>query len=403
MFFETSLVLAAILSVTPSPQRTDPACRWQRRLAEKRALVAAGGSRVVFLGDSITDFFERAGAGCGKTVWDRYWARDPYRALNLGYSSDHTDHLLWRLTEGGELDGYEAKAVVLMIGVNNVGQRDDPAADVICGVKRVLETIRAKQPTARTVLCAILPIGDRPDHPCRRRIATVNRELQKFADGRRVVWCDFTERFLLPDGTISRDLLPDGVHPQEEGYYVWTAAVLPLVNAILKDDGMPIASVYPTRPCAEGLTPNENRASLRPVARFCQPDETGPDGWGDRLLRNRNLIRDLGDEIDVVLVGDASVRSWKPADGEARSALENARAVLDLGYPGDRVQNVLWRLRNGELDGYRAKMVVLSVGDGVADAEGESPAAADVAAGVEACLDEIRRRQPQAKVVRCQR
>ena len=391
------LLFAAMLSVTPVPQSEDAGGWWQKRLAEKRKLVEAGGSKVVFLGDSITHYFENGGSGMGKTVWDKYWAGEPYKALNLGFGGDKTENLLWRITEGRELDGYEAKAIVLMIGVNNIGQRNDPAADVICGVKWILEVIRAKQPKAKTVLCAILPIGEKADNPCRLPIATVNRELQKYADGRHVIWCDFSDRFLLPDGSIPRDILPDFVHPREEGYYCWTAALLPLVNAILRDDGLPIASVYPSRLCGKALTPTEPREALRPVTRICQPSWRGTDWWGDRLARNRSFIRDHRERIDFVFAGSSSVHFWESNGAKEYAALTNRYVILNCGYGGDQTQNLLWRLENGELDGYRAKGVVLSIGsnnNGVRGAKVE-----DTVAGIRACMDVIARKQPQAKIV----
>ena len=376
------LLFAAMLSVTPMPQSEDPGGWWQKRLAEKRKLVEAGGSRVVFLGDSITHYFENGGSGMGKTVWDKYWAGEPYRALNLGFGGDKTENLLWRITEGRELDGYEAKAIVLMIGVNNVGQRNDPAADVICGVKRILEVIRAKQPKAKTVLCAIFPCGEKGDNPQRIRCATINRELQKYADGRSVIWCNFTDQFL---------------PPPEEGYYRWAAALLPLVNAILRDDGMPIASVYPSRLCGKALTPNEPREALRPVTRICQPSWRGADWWGDRLAQNRSFIRDHRERIDFVFAGSSSVHFWESNGAKEYAALTNRYVILNCGYGGDQTQNLLWRLENGELDGYRAKGVVLSIGsnnNGVRGAKVE-----DTVAGIRACMDAIARKQPQAKIV----
>lgn len=394
----TSLILlfAAALSLSPVPQSMEPGHWWTRRLAEKRKLVEAGGSKVVFLGDSITHFFEIAGSGMGKTVWDKYWAGEPYKALNLGFSADRTEHLLWRITEGRELDGYEARAIVLMIGTNNTGQRNDPAADTIIGVKRILETIRAKQPKAVTVLCAILPRGESPDHPLRVRNALVNRELQKYADGRRVVWCDFSDRLLLKDGTLPSDIMPDFLHPREEGYFVWTAAVLPIVNAILRNDGLPIASSYAAGPCPQALTPGQPEA-LRPVTRIAQPSFRGTDWWGDRLRRNRGLIREAKGRIDIVLAGDSITHFWEDRGGKAFAALTNRYTVLNLGYAGDQTQNLLWRFRNGELDGYKAKAVMLMIGTNNNGIGGYDPA--NTAAGVKACLEVVKEKQPQAKVL----
>lgn len=391
-----SALFAAALSVSSVPQATDEGHWWTRRIAEKRQRIASGGSEVVFLGDAITQFFEAGGSGMGKTVWDKYWAGEPYKALNLGFSADRTEHLLWRITDGRELDGYTAKVIVLMIGTNNTGQRNDPAADTIIGVKRILAAIRERQPKAVTVLCAILPRGERPDHPLRVRNAIVNRELQKYADGRTVVWCDFTDRLLLKDGTLPADLMPDFLHPREEGYYIWTASVLPLVNEILKGGSFLCPSTYATGPCREALTVGAPEA-LRATTRLAQPSWRGADWWGDRLLRNRSLVRARGGQIDWVFAGDSITHFWEDYGGEEYVALTNRHSVLNLGYAGDQTQNLLWRLRHGELDGYRAKSVVLLIGTNNNGIGGSDPV--QTAAGVKACLDTVREKQPQANVL----
>ena len=91
----------------------DAADRGEREGRENAVAVAedaAGGERIVFLGDSITHFWE----GAGKDVWKKYFARGRYKALNLGFSADRTEHVLWRIANG-EFDGYEAKAIVIVM------------------------------------------------------------------------------------------------------------------------------------------------------------------------------------------------------------------------------------------------------------------------------------------------
>ena len=72
--------------------------------------------------------------------------------------------MIWRL-QNGELDGYSAKLVMLMIGTNNYESPEDVAA----GVKRILEIIRYKQPRAKTVLLPIFPRDEKPDGGSRRK------------------------------------------------------------------------------------------------------------------------------------------------------------------------------------------------------------------------------------------
>src|SRR5574344_1724342 len=137
-------VVSVQLAVRPVPVSTDPNNWWQQRFAQKQALIKAGGSQVVFLGDSITHNWE----GPGKAQWDKYFAGAPYHALNLGYGGDRTEHVLWRL-DHGELSGYSPSVIVLMIGTNNTGHHkfeDEPPLDTILGIKAVLDKIREKAP-----------------------------------------------------------------------------------------------------------------------------------------------------------------------------------------------------------------------------------------------------------------
>ena len=377
MFVHLVLLFAAALTVTPVPQDS---ASWQKRLEKKAALVRAGGASVVFLGDEYTHFLEESWGG--KNVWMRYWAEEPYRALNLGFAGDGVEHLLWRITKGGELDGYEAKAVVLAVGVNNFGRRGDPVGDVVSGIRRVLQEIRARQPKARTVLCAIFPRDGNPKWTCCGQLEKVNREIRKFADGRAVIWCDFTDLY------VNLGLA--------EGAFAWTSAVMPQVNAILRGDGLPIAPRCRIRP-RDIAGDNANPSSVRPVSRIMEGSWRGENWWGDRFARNRDFIADHRTKIDFVFAGSSSVHFWETAGAREFAALTNRYVILNCGYGGDRTQNLLWRFENGELDGYRAKGVVLSIGSNNNGVNGAK--VTDTVAGIRACLDVIARKQPQAKVV----
>ena len=76
---------------------------------------------VLFLGDSIT-----AGlGGAGKEAWDKNFG--PLKAANFGIGGDQTGHVLWRITEGKELEGIKPKVAVIMIGTNNIGRQHAPS------------------------------------------------------------------------------------------------------------------------------------------------------------------------------------------------------------------------------------------------------------------------------------
>ncbi len=385
---------ADIRAVTPVPQNADTNSWWMKRHAQKLERVKAGGSRVVFIGDSITHFWE----GNGRAQWEKYFAGAPYHALNLGYSADRTEHVLWRL-DHGELDGYEAKAVVLMIGTNNTGHwpfEKEPPADTIIGVRAVLDKIRAKQPGAKIVLCPIFPRGATAQDPCRVRNDVVNREIRKFADGKAVLWCDFTARFLAPDGTLPAETFPDRLHPAASGYETWAAGILPFIEYACAGDA--------ARPCppSPAPAPEPPQTDLPAPARStsligfqCERWWGDPEMWFHALRRHRRAIAEGPDEYDLVFLGDSITAGWEGNGRNVLAELRKTYRILPLGIGGDRVQHNIWRVRNGELTGYRAKLVMLMIGTN--NNYGDKPE--DIARGIRTLLADIRAKQPQAKIL----
>lgn len=128
-----------------------------------------------------------------------------------------------------------------------------------------------------------------------------------------------------------------------------------------------------------------------PMPRFSY----GPwDLWLRRFAAKRREIKDSGGKIDLVFAGDSITQGWEGAGKEVLAELAKTYSILDIGYGGDATQHLAWRLENGELDGYKAKCVMLLIGT---NNGGDTPER--IAAGVRTCLDTIRRKQPQAKVI----
>ncbi len=385
---------AAIRSVTPTAWNGDPNCWQMKRHAEKMGVVANGGAKVVFIGDSITHYWEAA----GKRQLERYFSEGDRRMLDLGTSADRTEHVLWRL-DNGELDGYEAKCVLLMIGTNNTGHfgfSDEPPADTILGIRAILRKIRAKQPKAVVVLTAIFPRGRDAKDPNRVRNEIVNKEIAKFCDGKTTFWCDFNDQFLTADGLLSPEYFPDRLHPSALGYEIWHAAVKPYVDYALSDGKLPRpANRYASHASRTGVRMDEPAATY-PVTRIGTGGYETPDWWLDRLLDKRNQIAESKKSIDLVFMGDSITHNWESAGKAQLEKLRKTYSVLDIGYGGDRTEHLLWRGLNGELDGYKAKCVMLMIGTNNEN-EGHSPE--DIAAGIRKILDLIARKQPQAKTI----
>ena len=194
---------------------------WPTRAAKKRREIEESGGKfdLVFVGDSITHYFGDD-KGLGIPVFREL--QKTYSILNLGYSGQKTENMIWRMTHG-ELDGYEAKAVMVMAGTNN----GNPAPDVARGIRRLVEVIRERQPKAKVLLLPVFPRGEKPDNPIRVKYEEVKSMVRGIADGERVVWCDFNDRLLEPDGTATKEVFTDFCHLTEKGYRIWSDAMRP--------------------------------------------------------------------------------------------------------------------------------------------------------------------------------
>lgn len=209
-----------VLATTPAIQDAEWAKPWwmprhEEKLAEKEK---AESIDLVWIGDSITHGWE----GAGKAMWDTHFA--PRHALNLGFSGDRTENVLWRL-QNGAVDGIAPKAVVIMIGTNNTGHRQDPADQTAAGVEAIVKELRTRLPEAKILVLAIFPRGETKEDGMRMLNEEINAKIAELADGEHVHFLDINAEFLDDNGNLPKDIMPDLLHPNEKGYEIWANAV----------------------------------------------------------------------------------------------------------------------------------------------------------------------------------
>jgi lysophospholipase L1-like esterase len=175
---------------------------------------------IIFEGDSIMNRWETT----GKELWNQRYAGI---AADFGIEGDHVENVLWRLDQG-QVDGIDPKVVVLMIGTNNSGQ--NRADEIAEGIKILVAEYEKRCPHAHIILMGIFPRGEKPTDGGRRKVAAVNSIIQSLDDGQRVTFIDIGPQMIEPDGTISRDMMPDFVHPTARGYQIWADAIQPVIN-----------------------------------------------------------------------------------------------------------------------------------------------------------------------------
>jgi lysophospholipase L1-like esterase len=197
----------------------------RQALVLRRAKEAPGDYDIEFIGDSITQGWETRGSN----VWAQYYGKR--KLINFGVGGDRTQHVLWRF-EQGQLDGINAKAAVVMIGTNNSNKEDNTEADILEGVTAIVNQIRERQPNTKILLMSIFPRG-KTFSPQRGKILQVNEALAKLDDGKNIFYFDIGPQLIESDGSISRSMMVDYLHPGQAGYEIWAAAIEPKLKEIL--------------------------------------------------------------------------------------------------------------------------------------------------------------------------
>ena len=370
----------AITATDPSPRYNFKHVEWWfGRFDRLRELAAKEGPsyKIAFIGDSITENWEASGTN----VWNRTFVDPKYKAICLGFGGDRTENLLWRV-KNGQLDGLDPKAVVLLIGANNIffrTEREEPPADTVRAVSEIVKCVQEKCPNAKILLNAVIPADEQPDSERRLRGGRINEQLRRLADGERVLWVNFGRELLEPDGTLTKETSPDFVHPGEKGYVIWTETLMPYLDWCLG---------YSDERPQDAAGEKDVRSSF----------------WSSRIFAEKRdeIAANHEHYYDVASIGDF-VSGRDEADLRRRNVARISRTfgyrILDV--PVDfktTVADFTWAVENAGLcDGYSARFVALAGEIWKSEASGRD---------AEAILEEVRKliaavriRQPQAKII----
>jgi len=184
-------------------------------------------------GDSITDWWVQNDEN--RAMFNKYFGG--FKTANFAIAGDTTQGLLWGL-KNGEGQGFQPKAIMLMIGTNNTGGSDNAgtmtAAEIAEGIGAVVQEMRTDFPDAKILLLAVFPRGV-PGDSVRGKIAEINRIVSRLDDQRHIFYMDIGANFLDQNGYFLPDTFrPDNLHPVAKGYDIWGAAVKNKIGELLK-------------------------------------------------------------------------------------------------------------------------------------------------------------------------
>jgi lysophospholipase L1-like esterase len=215
-------------AVVPVPYMNN---NWMRQHVLNEDRAARQPVDLAFFGDSITYYLGDDGrTDTGSASWAALTSGRS--AANYGIPSDTTQGLLWRI-EHGEMPGHP-KVAVVAIGTNNLGpDLAQSPEETARGVAAIVRAIRTESPGTKVLLMGVFPRGADAGDPLRAEVRRTNALLAPLADGEDVVFLDIGGRFLRPDGSISTDILRDGLHPTAAGYAIWADAIKGTLDRML--------------------------------------------------------------------------------------------------------------------------------------------------------------------------
>jgi len=219
-------------AVVPVTQQRD-SYNWIERHQAVLTYMAKHKPSLLFIGDSITHMWggppTTPGWDRGLAAWTSSFAR--WNPADLGYGWDRTENVLWRL-EQGELDGVDPKAVVLLIGTNNLHL--NTSEEIRDGIDAILSKIQQRAPKCKIILVGILPRDEKPDGELRLKAAALNKLLPEVAKRHLATYLDLGNAFVGADGMISKEIMFDFLHPTPRGYEILAKGLQPILERILK-------------------------------------------------------------------------------------------------------------------------------------------------------------------------
>ena len=127
-------------------------------------------------------------------------------------------------------------------------------------------------------------------------------------------------------------------------------------------------------------------------------------GSTNRQTQVLQRAKDNPGPCDIAFIGDSITQGWEGNGKNVWTNYYGTRKCLNFGVGGDRTEHVLWRFENGQLDGIKPKVAVLMIGTNNSNKNRdgtEQYSEAEILAGVQAIIQQLRVRLPETKVLVC--
>nr|WP_314835860.1 SGNH/GDSL hydrolase family protein [uncultured Flavobacterium sp.] len=188
------------------------------------AIAEPGKNRIVFMGDSITEFWFPTDPD--------FFSGKPY--INRGISGQTTPQMLVRFR--ADVIALKPEIVLILAGINDIAGNTGPSTlDMIKdNIFSMAELAKANH--IKVILCSVLPAYDFPWKPNQNpadKVVALNRMIKEYAEANKMVYLDYYSTMANEQKGLKTAYSGDGVHPNKLGYQVMAPLAEKAINTIL--------------------------------------------------------------------------------------------------------------------------------------------------------------------------
>lgn len=183
-----------------------------------------GTKRIVFIGDSITEFW--------KTNHPDFFSNTQY--LNRGISGQTTPQMLIRFR--ADVINLQPHAVVILAGGNDIAGNTGPATLGMIMNNLISMVELAKVNHIQVILCSVLPANHfpwKPNENPAEKIVALNTLIKNYADTNTIFYVDYYSAMVDENKGLIAAYSNDGVHPNKTGYNVMEPLITVAIDKIL--------------------------------------------------------------------------------------------------------------------------------------------------------------------------
>ena len=199
--------------------------RYKDENAKVPVLSAKDHSRVVFMGNSITEGW----------INKRPEFFNAKKYINRGISGQTTPQMLLRFRQ--DVIALKPSVVVILAGINDIAQNTGPYTVEATSGNIFSMCELAKQNGIKAIICSVLPAFDFPWKPGlepAQKVIQLNNVLKAYAEQHKLLYVDYFSAMVNEQMGLKKELGTDGVHPNEAGYAIMEPILEKAISKALK-------------------------------------------------------------------------------------------------------------------------------------------------------------------------